>query len=268
MPAGGGGKGPAGGYRAGRRGSYGCSGYPTVSADGTVHGCHETREQAAAQARAIWASTNAEKADMPLEYFMEKQYRVAENFPGCDGFAVIDDDGELDGCFTTREEAEAYAQSENINDSMDDDMMDKAAPTGTITDPEPATPGPNNTIKEPQMKNKKKKGGAGGDPAGAVVSNGTSMGTKSEFLGFARDVTKVTRLTEVFKRDYSTAERRRMAASGAAMPDGSYPIANEADLRNAIQAFGRTDNPRATKEHIMRRARALGLTDLIPENWR
>jgi len=55
MPAG---KGkPAGGYRAGAKGSYGCDGFPTVSADGTVHGCHPTKARAAAQARAIWAST-------------------------------------------------------------------------------------------------------------------------------------------------------------------------------------------------------------------
>jgi hypothetical protein len=56
MPVGGGGK-PAGGYRAGAKGSYGCDGFPTVSADGTVHGCHPTKARAAAQARAIWAST-------------------------------------------------------------------------------------------------------------------------------------------------------------------------------------------------------------------
>ena len=59
MPAG---KGkPAGGYRAGKKGSNGCKGYPTVSADGTVHGCHPTKAKAAAQARAIWASTTAKK---------------------------------------------------------------------------------------------------------------------------------------------------------------------------------------------------------------
>jgi hypothetical protein len=56
MPVGGGGK-PAGGYRAGAKGSYGCEGYPTVSADGTVHGCHPTKAKAQAQSRAIWAST-------------------------------------------------------------------------------------------------------------------------------------------------------------------------------------------------------------------
>lgn len=52
---------PAGGYRAGKKGSYGCKGFPTVSADGTVHGCHPTKAKAAAQARAIWASTTAKK---------------------------------------------------------------------------------------------------------------------------------------------------------------------------------------------------------------
>lgn len=60
MPVGGKGK-PAGGYRAGKKGSYGCKGFPTVSADGTVHGCHPTKAKAAAQARAIWASTTAKK---------------------------------------------------------------------------------------------------------------------------------------------------------------------------------------------------------------
>ena len=70
------------------------------------------------------------------------------------------------------------------------------------------------------------------------------------------------------KRDFSTAERRRAASSGAAMPDGSYPIKTEQDLRNAIQAFGRASNPGAVKEHIKRRARSLGLTDLLPDNWK
>ena len=68
MPAG---KGkPAGGYRAGAKGSYGCDGYPTVSADGTVHGCHPTKAKAGAQARAIWASTTAKKFVTKVEKSM------------------------------------------------------------------------------------------------------------------------------------------------------------------------------------------------------
>ena len=70
------------------------------------------------------------------------------------------------------------------------------------------------------------------------------------------------------KRDYNTAARRRMAQSGAAMPDGSFPIANETDLRNAIQSVGRASNYEAARRHIVRRARSLGLTSLLPEDWK
>lgn len=69
------------------------------------------------------------------------------------------------------------------------------------------------------------------------------------------------------KRDYSTATRERMAREGQAMRDGSFPIANEADLRNAIQSVGRAANYEAARRHIIRRARALGLTELLPSEW-
>lgn len=69
------------------------------------------------------------------------------------------------------------------------------------------------------------------------------------------------------KRDYSAATRERMAREGTAMRDGSFPIANETDLRNAIQSVGRAANYDAAKRHIIRRARALGLTQLLPEDW-
>ena len=69
------------------------------------------------------------------------------------------------------------------------------------------------------------------------------------------------------KRDFSTKERAGAASSGAALPDGSFPIENEGDLRNAIHAYGRAkDKPRA-KAHIISRAKALGRSDLIPEGW-
>ena len=73
--------------------------------------------------------------------------------------------------------------------------------------------------------------------------------------------------TEIFKREVSDEERKRLADRGAAMPDGSYPIANVADLKNAIQAFGRAKNPSAVKKHIIRRARALNAVDQLPEDW-
>ena len=73
---------------------------------------------------------------------------------------------------------------------------------------------------------------------------------------------------ETEKREFSTATRERMAEAGTAMPDGSFPIANRNDLMNAIRSVGRASNYDAAKRHIIRRARALGLTDMLPEDWR
>jgi len=70
------------------------------------------------------------------------------------------------------------------------------------------------------------------------------------------------------KKDYSSEERRRMASRGQAMPDGSFPIANREDLRNAIQSVGRASNYEAARRHIIRRARSLGVTDMLPEDWK
>jgi hypothetical protein len=69
------------------------------------------------------------------------------------------------------------------------------------------------------------------------------------------------------KRMYSREQREAMAESGEALPDGSFPIADEADLSNAIQAFGRASDPEAAKAHIMKRAKELKLEDMIPSDW-
>lgn len=68
-------------------------------------------------------------------------------------------------------------------------------------------------------------------------------------------------------RNYDAEARKRMAKDGTALPDGSFPIADEEDLRNAIQAIGRASDPAAAKAHIKKRARALGHAELIPEGW-
>jgi hypothetical protein len=74
--------------------------------------------------------------------------------------------------------------------------------------------------------------------------------------------------SSVGKRNYSTAARERMAEENTAMPDGSFPIANATDLRNAIQSVGRAKDYNAAKQHIMRRARALEMVDALPEDWK
>ena len=73
---------------------------------------------------------------------------------------------------------------------------------------------------------------------------------------------------EFAKRKFSSEQRARMADAGTAMPDGSYPIANRKDLMNAIRSWGRGGADPKVKEHIKRRARALGASDMIPENWK
>jgi hypothetical protein len=65
----------------------------------------------------------------------------------------------------------------------------------------------------------------------------------------------------------SKKTRDKLAKEGKALPDGSYPIRNASDLKNAIQAFGRAKNKAATKRHIIKRANALKKSDLIPSEW-
>lgn len=71
----------------------------------------------------------------------------------------------------------------------------------------------------------------------------------------------------IMKRDYSQEQRDKMAESGKALPDGSFPIANIADLKNAIHAFGRAGDKAKAKAHIIARAKALDASDQLPENW-
>lgn len=69
------------------------------------------------------------------------------------------------------------------------------------------------------------------------------------------------------KKDFSEDKRAELADKGHAMKDGSYPIENKADLKNAVKAFGRAKDPAAAKKHIIKRARALDAVDLLPEDW-
>lgn len=70
------------------------------------------------------------------------------------------------------------------------------------------------------------------------------------------------------ERDFSAGERKKAADSGSAMKDGSFPIQNEEDLHNAVQAIGRASNPAAAKAHIKTRAKALGCEGALPDDWK
>ena len=64
--------------------------------------------------------------------------------------------------------------------------------------------------------------------------------------------------------DPSAAQRREYARKGIAMPDGSYYILDQTDLSNATKAIGRGGaSTGAIQAHIVKRARALGLTDWL-----
>jgi HK97 family phage prohead protease len=73
--------------------------------------------------------------------------------------------------------------------------------------------------------------------------------------------------------DLNAAARKYAAAQGWAMKDGSYPIRpvnnhGRADLEKAVHAVGRGSGSHdAIRRHITSRARALGLSDLIPDGW-
>src|SRR5262249_52882773 len=73
---------------------------------------------------------------------------------------------------------------------------------------------------------------------------------------------KVNALT---KRNFSAQQRQRAADTGAAMPDGSFPIQNVSDLHNAIRAIGRAKNPDAVRRHIRSRAKALNAESALPD---
>lgn len=72
---------------------------------------------------------------------------------------------------------------------------------------------------------------------------------------------------EYWKRDFNADQRDRLAGTGAALPDGSFPIVTRTDLENAIHDIGRAKNPAEAKAHIISRARSLGATDMLPQGW-
>ncbi|MGH3504014.1 MAG: HK97 family phage prohead protease [Nocardioidaceae bacterium] len=70
-----------------------------------------------------------------------------------------------------------------------------------------------------------------------------------------------------------TAAKKYAAGKGWAMDDGSYTIRpadnhGKQDLQKAIKAVGRGGSSHnAIRKHIIARAKTLGLSDMIPDNW-
>lgn len=76
------------------------------------------------------------------------------------------------------------------------------------------------------------------------------------------------------------AQMRQLVKKGQAMPPGSgggrpgrFQVRNRADLDNAIKAVGRvrpnTEEARSkVRRFLIRRAKALNATDMIPDTWK
>jgi len=312
MPVGGGGK-PAGGYRAGKKGSYGCSGYPTVSADGTVHGCHKTKAQAQSQARAIWASVarkfvkSVEKAMVAEGDFVafichdeemkigRVEYVMTEGLFGLSGSEYAmeatpedpvlsirifeEEDGAWEETeYTVGHRASEVVKVESIKVYQEMVVEMTATPNGMTETPVEEV----EKAEKPNYDQMIKPRSGGSEPSNARLYSQILREAKDRFDVYPSAVANAWVVQEykrrggtykgvdieTEKKDYSTETRRRMAQSGEAMPDGSFPIADRGDLMDAIRSVGRASNYAAAKEHIVRRARALNAVDMLPEDWK
>lgn len=71
---------------------------------------------------------------------------------------------------------------------------------------------------------------------------------------------------EVTEEEAPQAGEVAVAASGFALPDGSYTIINEEDLQTVVASA--SDPDIFVKAHVRKRARALNRMDLVPSEWR
>lgn len=66
----------------------------------------------------------------------------------------------------------------------------------------------------------------------------------------------------------SAGQRKQYADSGVAMPNGDFPIPDKGHLKSAVGHYGGYKGDKAAaKKHIIKRAKALGLTSLLPDDW-
>jgi len=72
---------------------------------------------------------------------------------------------------------------------------------------------------------------------------------------------------KIIERKFSTAQRRELADKGMALPDGSFPIENKEDLKNAIRAYGRAKDKDRAKAWVIKRAKEMGKVNLLPASW-
>jgi HK97 family phage prohead protease len=111
-------------------------------------------------------------------------------------------------------------------------------------------------------------GGNGRDADGGTcpVCNGSGMVPENDDTTGDADRAAQVALGEL-RRKYDAKQRAELAKQHKALPDGSYPIRDRADVKNAVALFGHAKDPAKVKAHIIARARALNATDLLPAKW-
>lgn len=110
------------------------------------------------------------------------------------------------------------------------------------------------------------------DRPSAPVNSVTESSSNQEETEMTADELRAAWYEAEIRAKYDTAALKKMSKSGETMPNAhgepSYPIADEEDLHNAIHAIGRGHaSHEAIKAHIIARAKALGLTHMLPADW-
>jgi hypothetical protein len=72
----------------------------------------------------------------------------------------------------------------------------------------------------------------------------------------------------VINLTFNSEQRKELAKKGVAKPDGSFPIRNANDRKNAIKDWGRAGSSESDKSHIIKRAKAIGAEEILPDSWK
>ena len=293
-------------YKVGAKGSYGCSGFPAVKDDGTVMGCHTTRGAAARQIYAINISEGkigkamVKEGDMVMApnddevyigrvvHFMtegllgypESEYSIeaSPEEPAVLVQLFEMEEGTIEETkyfvgFKASEVMAMPALESNIE--MDKALEEVKNLTAVIKQMVVEVPG--GTPQEQTVTPSTEYKGCGCETCKAMgVDCPDCPACSPDIIGDGKDAEFEATKPETVdaydnsmgKREFTAEQRRQEAATGDAMPDGSFPISSRSDLMNAIRSVGRAKNYDAAKKHIIRRARALNATDMLPEDWK
>ena len=100
----------------------------------------------------------------------------------------------------------------------------------------------------------------------------TLTGSPADIAAFIHKAVRPAEPAGIAKGKYTAEDKRKMLAAGHAIKnengDPSYPIGDKDDLGKAVRAVGRggPDHDRI-RAYVIRRAKALGASSEIPDNW-